>query len=440
MKIIIFFEYGKDFFLFWKTAHFLKIFRFFWFFFVFEFVRYVVFDFVVVVFFKIKNYFKRSEYEKAREELFIKKPFISVISPGRNEGENILKLVKTLHEQTYRNFEIIIIDDGSDDSTPQICRTLLKEGKIAKYLRNDIRGGKASVANLGLSEAKGDFILHIDADTSLDRDAIEKIMIPFFIDSKIGVVGGNVKVRNATENLCTILQAIEYLKTITVGRTVLSQLNTLRIASGAFGVFRRDIIERFGGWDVGPGMDGDIAVKIRKLGYRVYFEPKAVCFTSPPKTFKALIKQRLRWSRSLVRFRMRKHRDIFFPTENFYFSNFISFTENIFYSVVLDLKWLVYITDMILHFPSTLKYILPANYFLYLMSNLFQFFIILWFSERKKEELKLIIYLPLVPIYVGIFMRLLRTYAYFQEFFFKTSYQDPWNPGKVSKKAKEIGI
>jgi hypothetical protein len=86
------------------------------------------------------------------------------------------------------------------------------------------------------------------------------------------------------------------------------------------------------------------------------------------------------------------------------------------------------------------KYIIPANYFLYIMSNIFQLLVIIWLSERKKEERKLILYVPLVPPYVGVFLRIVRTYAYFQELFFRTSYQDPWNPRKVSRKAEELGI
>jgi len=54
--------------------------------------------------------------------------------------------------------------------------------------------------------------------------------------------------------------------------------------------------------------------------------------------------------------------------------------------------------------------------------------------------LKLAPYLLLMPLYVGIYMRAVRTYAYIQELLFKTSYKDPWNPRKVSKKAEELGI
>ena len=145
-------------------------------------------------------------------------------------------------------------------------------------------------------------------------------------------------VRNYRENLCTTLQAIEYSDTISVGRITSSALGIYRVVSGAFGAFTREALDRVGGWDIGPGLDGDITVKLRKLGYRIVFEPEAICQTSVPNSFKKLIKQRLRWDKSIIRFRVRKHRDVFYPNELFSFSNFISSAENITYNLLLNIK------------------------------------------------------------------------------------------------------
>jgi poly-beta-1,6-N-acetyl-D-glucosamine synthase len=62
------------------------------------------------------------------------------------------------------------------------------------------------------------------------------------------------------------------------------------------------------------------------------------------------------------------------------------------------------------------------------------------FSERKHEEWKLWVYLPLMFFYVGLFMRTVRTFAYVMELFWYSSYKDPWNPEKSSKKARDMGI
>jgi biofilm PGA synthesis N-glycosyltransferase PgaC len=365
---------------------------------------------------------------------------ISIIIPGKNEGAHLFKLTKSLAEQTYKNFELIIVDDGSDDDTPIIGRNLEKNGLIGVFLRNDMRGGKASAANLALRFTKGRLIVHLDADCSFDCDAIENIIIPFFLDDRIGAVGGNVKVRNYRESLCARLQAIEYLKTISVGRIISSQLGIYKIISGAFGAFRKDVIDSIGGWDIGPGLDGDITVKIRKSGYRTVFEPSAVCLTNAPSKFKKLTKQRLRWDKSIIRFRVRKHRDVYFPHANFKWSNFFALLENVFYNVILDLTWWIYMIDIVINFNGSLRFIILMNLTLYTVVGFVQMTSAYIFSERRREELQLWPYLPLMSLYTGTYLRIVRTIAYYDEFVHKKSYNDIWNPVKSSSQAKLNGF
>jgi len=418
-----------------------KLLRVFWFFFVFEFFRIAVIDFMALIFIKIKRYFTRGSYEDARRRLKLKNPLVSILVPGKNEGKHIYKLVTSLAEQTYSNFELIVVDDGSDDETELICKSLKKQGLIDYFVRNEVRGGKASGANTALRLSKGDYIVHLDADCSYDRDAIENILIPFFVDEKVGAVGGNVMVRNYKESLVTSLQSVEYSDAISIGRMVSSYLGIYRVISGAFGAFRTDVLKRLQGWDVGPGLDGDITVKYRKLGYKIVFEDRAVCQTSVPNTFRKLMKQRLRWDKSLIRFRVRKHNDVFMPTEGFNFVNFLSFAENILYSLVLNIKWYVYAIDMFFNYSSVLPFIIIANLFLYTTANLFKLVIFNLFRERKNAPFSyFLIFTPLMVLYHGYFLRLVRTIAYLKELLFKESYKDPWNPAKTSIQAKKIGI
>ena len=150
-----------------------------WFLFFVEFPRYYLLEIIVTCWYKLRYRHRRGEKEIARMKLYIENPLVTILAPGKNEGKNIYKLVQSLREQTYKNYEIIIVDDGSDDATPLICRDLEKAGYIDLFLRAHSRGGKASAANLGSFYAKGKYIVHLDADSSLDRDALEKILIPF---------------------------------------------------------------------------------------------------------------------------------------------------------------------------------------------------------------------------------------------------------------------
>ena len=118
-------------------AYFVELF---WFYFVFEFMRYFLLEFFVLNFAKIKSWVDRPKRADARRRLFMENPLVSILIPGKNEGKHLYKLVTSLGEQTFKNIEIIVVDDGSDDDTPIIGRSLERAGLIDLFLRNDVRG------------------------------------------------------------------------------------------------------------------------------------------------------------------------------------------------------------------------------------------------------------------------------------------------------------
>lgn len=420
-----------------STQEFIRIF---WFFFVFELPRYIVMDYMGIFAHYLHRRSQGDARAEARRNLFLENPLVSIIVPGKDEGDNFHQLARTLQEQTYQHYELIVVDDGSEDDSALIGRNLAEQGAIDVFLRNEVRGGKASAANLCLRYADGKYVVHLDADCSLDRDALERLLTPFYLDEKIGAVGGSLGARNANTNLCTLLQSIEYYLVISVGRLVASSLGILRIVSGAMGAFRRDVLAQVGGWDIGPGLDGDLTVKIRKAGYRVAFDPNANALTDVPTSFAALAKQRLRWQRSLVRFRLRKHLNVFRADANFTLSNFLSFLENIFFNLILNILWYIYIFDILLNFTDYIFFVIITNFFIYTAAKYVEFGALLMLARRQREKLYLLPFIPLMVLYTGYFIRFVRTAAYFTEFFFKSSYKDPWNPPKTSRKAEEYGL
>lgn len=403
-----------------------------WYLFLIEFPRYYLLEIVVCLWYKFTSRRRRRLQTRARMVLFSENPLVSILVPGKNEGRNIFKLVTSLREQTYQNYEIIVVDDGSDDETPLICSDLERDGFIDRYLRLNERGGKAGAANLGVSFTSGKYVVHMDADSSLDRDALEKILLPFYMDNSVKAVGGCVKVRNADETICTSLQALEYLKVIMVGRMVVDQLGIYHIISGAFGAFERDTLMKVGMWDVGPGLDGDITQKMRKAGYKVAFANEAICLTNVPTTWYGLYRQRRRWSRSLVRFRIRKHRDILLPNRNWSFSNWLSNMESILYDCVFNYLWFYYILTLLFSYTDRLLEIMVVGWLIRFFFSIVAFSIIMLVTERPREEFKLAKYLPLSTFYTGYFLRITRLIGYTTEFFFFNSFRDSWNPRKTS--------
>ncbi|MCG8468819.1 MAG: glycosyltransferase [Gemmatimonadetes bacterium] len=416
---------------------------YFWPFFLIDFLRYTILDGTVLLHWIRWKGLGRGKVEAARERMFRERPLVSIIAPGKNEGAHLPALARSLQKQTYRRFELIVIDDGSDDATSAICRRLLEQGKIDDYIRHRVRGGKASAANTGLRRARGRYVVHLDADTELDPRALEQVILPFYLEEDVGAVGGDIRVANQSASLATRLQAIEYLKTITVARTVASQLGIMRIVSGAFGAFPRQTLERLKGWDVGPGLDGDITLKIRKLGLKIRHAPDAIAYTNVPVRFKALSRQRYRWYRSMVRFRMRKHRDLLNPVANFRTTDFISSLDNIFFNFVMNLKWWVYAIQLLAFVPRPVwPYLLVINWALYVGANVIQWGLV-WAgvgTSLNRRVAALTLYVPIMPIYVGVYLRVIRSYSQLMEIFTRSSYRDPWNPWRVSRAAQRAGM
>ena len=410
--------------------------RTYWFLFFIEFPRYYLLEYGVLAYRAMTANSRGRKRTLARWLLEQDHPLVSILVPGKNEGKNIFKLVTTLREQTYQNFEIIVIDDGSDDETPLICRDLERAHYISKYLRCDLRGGKASATNFGANMAQGKYLICLDADSSLDRQAIENVLIPFYLDPKVKAVGGCVLVRNYKDTICSSLQGYEYLKRIQVGRLVTAQLGIYHIISGAFGAFDAETLKQVGYWDIGPGLDGDITQKVRKAGHRVAFAHDAVCLTNVPTKWYKLYHQRVRWSRSLVRFRLRKHLDILLPNRNWNFANFVSNMESIFYDCILNFIWWFYIINLVFIFHASFLEVFMLGYLLRIAINIIGWGLVRLVSERKHETLWFLRYSVLMPAYTGWFLRFARTAAQLGELFFFRSYKDNWNPYKTSRSAQ----
>lgn len=99
-------------------------------------------------------------------------PLVSVIIPAFNEEKGIEKCLKTILDQTYKNTEVIVVDDGSDDNTLEI----IKRRKVILLKQPHL--GPAKARNLGARLAKGEILVFIDADMAFDKKFIEDLVAP----------------------------------------------------------------------------------------------------------------------------------------------------------------------------------------------------------------------------------------------------------------------
>lgn len=100
---------------------------------------------------------------------------LSVVIPAYNCEKYIERCIKSVLKQTYKNIEIIVIDDGSTDRTEEICNRLVLENKNIVYKRV-VNGGCSAARNLGIKMANGKYIAFLDSDDWLDVKMYEKMM------------------------------------------------------------------------------------------------------------------------------------------------------------------------------------------------------------------------------------------------------------------------
>lgn len=106
----------------------------------------------------------------------LENPLISIIVPCYNVENYLDKCVESLVRQTYTNLEIILVDDGAKDRTPQICDDWARQDSRIKVIHKE-NGGLVSARNAGYEAATGDWQMYIDGDDWIDRDTCEKLLM-----------------------------------------------------------------------------------------------------------------------------------------------------------------------------------------------------------------------------------------------------------------------
>ena len=114
-------------------------------------------------------------------------PLISVIIPVYKSEEYIDRCLKSLLSQTYRNLEIIIVDDASPDKSGEICEQYAKQHHNIKVFHNSINGGSCVARNVGLDHATGKYIGFVDPDDEVSNDIFEKFY-NFLIQNNCDIV------------------------------------------------------------------------------------------------------------------------------------------------------------------------------------------------------------------------------------------------------------
>jgi cellulose synthase/poly-beta-1,6-N-acetylglucosamine synthase-like glycosyltransferase len=272
-------------------------------------------------------------------------PPITIIAPAHNEEASIRVAIGNLLELDYPQLEIIVVNDGSADRTLEELRdefrlravravyvAEVKSAPIRDLYRSDVDsrllvvdkdagGSKADAVNAGLNAATSPYVCIVDSDSVLERDALLRIMVPILEDPKrVVAVGGIIRVLNGSEikngqlrrvrlprKSIEAIQVIEYLRAFLIGREAWAQGNMLTIISGAFGLFRTDLVRAVGGYRARSiGEDMDVVARMhrhlreKKADYEIRFVPDPMCWTEVPSDLRSLARQRARWQKGLL--------------------------------------------------------------------------------------------------------------------------------------------
>ncbi len=256
-----------------------------------------------LVFLDKKQPFKTEEGMKRTLTAY---PLVSIIIPAYNEENTILKTVDSVLNLDYpaNKIELLIVNDGSTDKTASLVKDLIKQNptKNIKLIKQKNQG-KAKSLNNALAKLKGKFFACLDADSFVDKSTLKKMLYIFEQnDKELTIITPGMKVFKP-KNLLQKLQKIEYLFAMLLGR-LMSHLDCIYIAPGPFSLFRTKTIRNLGGFDpYNLTEDQEIAYKTQYNQLKLKQCYDGYVYTTAPKTFKELYKQRNRWFKgSLLNF------------------------------------------------------------------------------------------------------------------------------------------
>ena len=366
-------------------------------------------------------------------------PSISVVAPAYNEAMTIVENVKALLALYYPNFEIVVINDGSNDDTlekviaafdlelaPYVvdykipCAEIRGVYKSKKKSFNNltiidkINGGKADALNAGINISKGDYFISIDVDSIIDPYALQKLVKPFMeeTDRRIIATGGVIRIANSCvikdgqlieidvpDKFLPRCQVIEYNRSFLMGRLAWSRMDGLLLISGALGLFDKEIVINCGGYfSKTVGEDMELVVRMRKYmtekkqKYGVVYIPDPLCWTEAPSSYKILGRQRNRWTRGTID-TLFMHWNIFFNF-NYGFMGMISHPFWVFFewlAPMVEFFGLIYFILIAILGQPNWPFFFVLLFFVYFFSIAFSTYSILYdhlaFHRYKKRRM-----------------------------------------------------
>ncbi len=357
---------------------------------------------------------------------------VSVIIPTFNGGSGLGPSIASLNRQTLRPIEIIVVDDGSTDETRAIAERARALGLVDMVICHGTRCGRSAAINAAARFASGDLLLTVDADTVFEPTAVARLAAAFS-DPHVAGASCNIAISNERDSLWTELQSVEYLMSISAGRSILDVVGAIACLSGACSMYRRDVFVRQGGLDVGPGEDLEYSLRLRRRGYLVRFVPEAWAETAGPTTGISLLRQRARWDRDALRIRFIMYGELSLFHRFERLPDTLQRLDFIVFDLVPTLSLPFYLVYIVLLFGVTnAALFLGGIYFVLLWISIFNMALAFVMFNRMIGLFGLGASL-IFPLYQGVYLKCGRFLSYSSEIIFATSQRDDFVPPRVRR-------
>lgn len=221
-------------------------------------------------------------------------PKIVIIIACYNEAKVIGKTIEAMQNNTYQNFKLILVNDGSTDETAKIIKGYAKEDGRIKLISIP-NGGKANALEKGLLKTKNDWLVFCDADTIFSKNALYEFALSATIDKRLSAIAGKILVGN-DKNILTRAQLIEYEIAYKFVKSAQDVTNMITVVPGAAGLWRRNSLTKAGGFLSDTlAEDADTTMRVISQGGRVGYRSNIIAHTEAPEKIGMLFKQRTRW-------------------------------------------------------------------------------------------------------------------------------------------------
>ncbi|TSC69297.1 MAG: Glycosyltransferase involved in cell wall bioproteini [Parcubacteria group bacterium Gr01-1014_56] len=227
-------------------------------------------------------------------------PTVSIIVPSFNEERTIVQTLTSLLGLEYPKdkLEILVVDDGSQDGTRDIVAEYTKNHPQIKYFYKE-NGGKYTALNFGITYSTNELVGCLDADSFVSPDALTEVVKKFEEDASVYAIMPAMKV-SRPRSMLEHMQAVEYTFGVFY-KKMFDNIGALNVLPGPFSIYRREVFDKIGLFHHAHNTeDMEIAFRMHHNGLKIVNAHNATVYTTVPRTLRALLKQRARWSQGFL--------------------------------------------------------------------------------------------------------------------------------------------